>query len=77
MATEIVVTKLGEAVLSQAVQRIADLLIAEAASLSSVSDDVKNLQIELTCMQCFLKDANRKQDQNELVRMWVVIMKPE
>ncbi|PON98641.1 NB-ARC domain, LRR domain containing protein [Trema orientale] len=71
MAAELVVTKLGEAVVSQAVQRIADLLIQEAASLRSVKDDIKNLQIELTCMQSFLKDADRKQEQDELVRIWI------
>ncbi|GMN52866.1 hypothetical protein TIFTF001_021996 [Ficus carica] len=68
---EFVASKLAEAVVSQAVQRIADLLFHEAASLSSVRGDVEKLQKELTWMQCFLRDADRKQDQDDRVRKWV------
>ncbi|PON98633.1 NB-ARC domain containing protein [Trema orientale] len=68
---ELVLTKLGEAVVSHAVQRVSELLIHEATSLITVKDDVERLQAELRRMQCFLKDADRKQEQDERVRNWI------
>ncbi|GMN52874.1 hypothetical protein TIFTF001_022011 [Ficus carica] len=71
MAEVLVATKLAEAVLSQVVERIAELLIHEAASLRGVGNDVENLQNELKYMKSFLKDADRKQEQDERVRLWI------
>ena len=68
---EFVASKLAEAVVSQAVERLCDILAHEAASLSSVRGDVEYLQGELSYMKCFLKDADRRQEQDELVRRWV------
>ncbi|GMN67566.1 hypothetical protein TIFTF001_036625 [Ficus carica] len=71
MAEVLVATKLAEAVLSQVVERIAELLIHEAASLRGVGNDVENLQSELKWMKSFLKDADRKQEHDERVRLWI------
>ncbi|GMN65346.1 hypothetical protein TIFTF001_034421 [Ficus carica] len=60
MAEVLVATKLAVAVLSEAVQRIDDLLIREAASFSSVREDVESLRNELTRIKCFLEDAEHK-----------------
>ncbi|XP_024025597.1 LOW QUALITY PROTEIN: disease resistance protein RPH8A [Morus notabilis] len=62
---EVVASKLAQAVVSQAVRTITDLLVREATSLSSVKDDV----------ECFLKDAESKQQQDERVRNWVAEVK--
>lgn len=71
MTEVFVATKLAEAVLSQVVKRIAELLIHEAVSLRGVGNDVENLQTELKLMKSFLKDADRKQEQDERVRIWI------
>lgn len=68
-------SKLVESIVSQAVERTSDLLIHEAKSLASVKDDVERLRTELRRMQCFLKDADRKQEQDERVRNWVAEVK--
>ncbi|PON44759.1 hypothetical protein PanWU01x14_264480 [Parasponia andersonii] len=68
---ELVLSKLVESIVSQAVERTSDLLIHEANSLASVEDDVERLRTELRRMPCFLKDADRKQEQDERVRNWV------
>ena len=72
---EFVLSKLAESIVSQAVERTTDLLIHEAASLASVKDDVERLRAELRRMQCFIKDADRKQEQDERVRNWVAEVK--
>ena len=71
MAAEFVALKLAEAVVSQAIQRITDLLFHEATSLRGVREEIENLQDELKCMQSFLKDADRKQQQDQLVCIWI------
>ncbi|KAL3507728.1 hypothetical protein ACH5RR_033110 [Cinchona calisaya] len=62
MASEVVSIALGT---------VRDLLIEEAKFLSGVSDQVKKVQAELTRMQCFLKDADRRQLKEETVRNYV------
>ncbi|KAJ9160197.1 hypothetical protein P3X46_025619 [Hevea brasiliensis] len=62
---------MAEAVVSVAVQKISDLLIQESVFLHGVRDEVQRLQSELKRMQCFLKDADRNQDQDDRVRNWV------
>ncbi|XWS07755.1 hypothetical protein CRYUN_Cryun41cG0017900 [Craigia yunnanensis] len=56
-----------EAIVS-AIERISDLLIHEAVFLSGVREEVERLKDELQRMQSFLKDADRKQDQDERLR---------
>ncbi|KAL3507743.1 hypothetical protein ACH5RR_033125 [Cinchona calisaya] len=62
MASEVVSIALGTG---------RDLLIEEAKFLSGVSDQVKKVQEELIRMQCFLKDADRRQLKEETVRNYV------
>ncbi|XVF83742.1 hypothetical protein PTKIN_Ptkin16aG0516700 [Pterospermum kingtungense] len=57
-----------EAIVSFAIERISGLLIHEAVFLSGVRDEVERLQAELKRMQSFLKDADRKQEQDERLR---------
>lgn len=71
MAEVFIATKLAEAVVSQVVQRISDLLVYEATSLSSVREEVESLRTELTRIKYFLKDADSKQEQDDRVRNWV------
>ncbi|GMN52787.1 hypothetical protein TIFTF001_021918 [Ficus carica] len=68
---ESLLSKLVEAVVSQAVETIAELLKSEVISLTSVRGEVKRLQDELERMKCFLEDADRKQDQDNRVRKWI------
>ncbi|GMY05632.1 putative disease resistance protein [Fagus crenata] len=62
---------MAESVVSGVVSRLGDLLLQEANFLFDVSDQVEQLQTELQRMQCFLKDADARQDESELVRQWV------
>ncbi|CAJ1834024.1 unnamed protein product [Sphenostylis stenocarpa] len=60
-----------EAVVSFAVDRLADLLIEEARLLKGVSDEVKSMQNELKRMQCFLRDAERRQDEGDTIKNYI------
>ncbi|KAL5569451.1 hypothetical protein UlMin_026026 [Ulmus minor] len=71
MALEFVAVQLGQAVISQVVEKLGDLLANEAKSLRSVRDDVEYLKSELKFMNGFLKDADRRQKQEGLVRDWI------
>ncbi|XVF61849.1 hypothetical protein PTKIN_Ptkin08bG0167000 [Pterospermum kingtungense] len=59
---------MAEAMVSLAIQRISNLLIHEAVFLSGVGDELGRLKAELKRMQCFLKDADHKLDQDERLR---------
>ncbi|KAL5569445.1 hypothetical protein UlMin_026020 [Ulmus minor] len=72
MAAEFIAVRLAQAVISQVVQKLSDLLVNEAKSLSSVRDDVEYLKSELKFMNGFLKDADRRQKQEGLLRDWIV-----
>ncbi|KAH9604659.1 hypothetical protein KSS87_005884 [Heliosperma pusillum] len=50
---------------------LGQLLIQEVQYLSQVKDKVEELQSELEWMQCFLLDADGKQNKNALIRKWV------
>nr|XP_048326684.1 disease resistance RPP8-like protein 3 [Ziziphus jujuba var. spinosa] len=69
---EFLLSKFAESAVSQTVQRITDLLIYEAASLSSVREDVEVLQNDLKSLQGLIKAADSKQEHDqhlqELVR---------
>ncbi|PON54387.1 NB-ARC domain, LRR domain containing protein, partial [Trema orientale] len=72
---ELVISKLTETVLSHAIETISELVVQETGSLIGVKGRVKSLQTELRRMQCFLKDADRKQEQDERVRNWLAEVK--
>jgi len=60
-----------EAVVSFAIDRLYDLLIEEARLLNGVSDKVKSMQNELKRMQCFLRDAESKQDEGDIIKNYI------
>ncbi|RZC92764.1 hypothetical protein C5167_029495 [Papaver somniferum] len=60
-----------DAVVSFAVEKLGDALINETFFLLDVRNQVKELRDELRRMQCFLKDADAKQQGDERVRNWV------
>ncbi|XP_057802210.1 putative disease resistance protein At1g50180 [Salvia miltiorrhiza] len=61
----------AEAAISSAVELLGDLLIQKVKSLRGVEGKVEALKIELKRMQCFLKDANKKQFEDESVCNWI------
>lgn len=63
VAVSTVVTKLTQLLLEQAT--------AAVSPLAGVRSQVESLKNELGWMQCFLRDAEAKQEGNERVRMWV------
>ncbi|KAI3854340.1 hypothetical protein MKX03_012802 [Papaver bracteatum] len=61
-----------DAVVSFSVEKLGDALIQEAFFLLGVPKQVEELRDELRRMQCFLKDADAKQQQgDESVRNWI------
>ncbi|XVF83747.1 hypothetical protein PTKIN_Ptkin16aG0517200 [Pterospermum kingtungense] len=59
---------MADSIVLLAIERISDLLIHEAVFLSEVREEVERLQAELKRMQCFLKDVDHKQEQDERLR---------
>ena len=62
---------MAQAVVSFVVERVGNLLIEEAVFLQGVKQQVDQIQIELKRMQCFLKDADKRQNDDESVQNWV------
>ncbi|XVF71276.1 hypothetical protein PTKIN_Ptkin12aG0024000 [Pterospermum kingtungense] len=62
---------MAESAVYYLVQRLGHLLIQEATVLWGVQDLVIQIQIELKRIQCFLKDADKRQDESESVKNWV------
>jgi len=60
-----------EAVVSFAVDRLGDLLIEEARLLIGVSDKVTSMKNELKRMQCFLRDAESRQDEGDTIKNYI------
>ncbi|KAH6814809.1 hypothetical protein C2S51_023827 [Perilla frutescens var. frutescens] len=60
-----------EAAVSFAVETLGNLLIQKAVFLRGVRGDVEWLRNELRRMQCFLKDAEKKQSESERIRNWI------
>ncbi|KAK7295510.1 hypothetical protein RJT34_18419 [Clitoria ternatea] len=60
-----------ESIVSFAVERLGDLLIEEARLLNGVRDKVENLHDELKRMQCFLRDAERRQNESDTIKNWI------
>ena len=63
--------KMAEATVSFAVERLGGLLIEEARFLHGVGDKVTEIQAELRMMRCFLRDADARQYEDEVIRNWV------
>ena len=61
--------------MSGMVTRLSDLLLQEAIYLNDVSDKVHELQNELARMQCFLKDADERQNESAFVKQSLAEMK--
>ncbi|XP_028069459.1 probable disease resistance protein RF45 [Camellia sinensis] len=59
---------MAQAIVSFAAKWIGELMIQEAKLLYGVRDQVDDLLVELRQMQCFLKDANAKQIEHEIIR---------
>ncbi|KAK8999558.1 hypothetical protein V6N11_070719 [Hibiscus sabdariffa] len=57
-----------DAIVSLATSRISYLLIHEAIFLEDVKDQVESLKAELKRMQCFLKDVDHMQEQDNRLR---------
>ncbi|KAA8548837.1 hypothetical protein F0562_000521 [Nyssa sinensis] len=66
---------MAESVVSFAVQRVSDLFINEKIFLYGVSDQVEGLRSELLRIQCFLKDADERQDESEIKNLVEEIQK--
>ncbi|XP_031259205.1 disease resistance protein RPP13-like [Pistacia vera] len=60
-----------DAVISFVVNKIGDYLIQEPVHFQGVRKEVESLKNELEWMQCFLKDAERKQVYDVIIRKWV------
>ncbi|KAK9292679.1 hypothetical protein L1049_020657 [Liquidambar formosana] len=60
---------MAKAVVSFAVERLGDELIRQGKFLAGVGGQVKQMQTELKLMQSFLKDADKRQDDDETVRV--------
>ncbi|XP_040999267.1 probable disease resistance RPP8-like protein 2 [Juglans microcarpa x Juglans regia] len=60
-----------EYIVSLVLDKIATHLIDEAVALSKVSTQVEWIEDELRRIQCFLKDADAKQDGDERIRNWI------
>nr|XP_048329361.1 putative disease resistance protein At1g50180 [Ziziphus jujuba var. spinosa] len=63
---------MAEYIVSLVVEKVAGQLIDEAVSLSKVHNQVHWIEGELRRMQCFLKDADSKQESSARIRNWVV-----
>ncbi|KAK1395168.1 hypothetical protein POM88_014224 [Heracleum sosnowskyi] len=66
---------MAEAVVSFAVERLGELLISEAKLLNGVSKQINEVQRELERMQCFLEEADRRQNRDQRIRKWVAEMR--
>lgn len=62
---------MAEYIVSFVLEKIAGCLIDEAESFKGVGVHVEWMEAELRRMQCFLKDAEMKQDGDERVKNWV------
>nr|KYP35440.1 Putative disease resistance protein At1g50180 family [Cajanus cajan] len=62
---------MAEAVVSLAIERLYELLIEDARLFNGVSDKVRKTQNELMSIQCFLSDAESRQDESEILKNWI------
>ncbi|XP_050139126.1 probable disease resistance protein RF9 [Malus sylvestris] len=66
---------MAEAIVSMVLEGLKSLLVNEAKFLSGVGDQFEHAQNELYLMRGYLKDADAKQGDDELVRNWVGIIR--
>lgn len=62
---------MAESVVGFVVTRLGDLIIREAILIEGASQQIKQMHIELKRMQCFLEDADKRQNEDESVQNWV------
>ncbi|KAM1160708.1 hypothetical protein ACFX19_034282 [Malus domestica] len=62
---------MAESVVYFVIERLGDLLIEKATFLHGVKQNVEQIRVELSRMQCFLKDADKRQDEDDSIRNWV------
>ncbi|KAK8669519.1 hypothetical protein V6N13_106947 [Hibiscus sabdariffa] len=62
---------MAEAVVSFLLERLESVLVKEANLLLGVNGEVGQMQSELKRMQCFLEDADKRQDEDVSVKNWV------
>ncbi|KAK8694341.1 hypothetical protein V6N13_071895 [Hibiscus sabdariffa] len=62
---------MAEAVVSFLLERLESLVRQEANLLFGVNNEVRQMQRELKRMQCFLKDADKRQGDDQSVKNWV------
>jgi len=66
---------MAESVVSGVATRLGNLLEQEAKFMYGVSDQVQQLQTEIKRMQCFLKEADARQYESEIVMQGVAKMR--
>ncbi|BFG21426.1 hypothetical protein CerSpe_076990 [Prunus speciosa] len=62
---------MAEAVVSIVLEGLSKLIIQELKSLGGVGDKVESAQTQLQFMQGYLKDADSRQGESEVIRIWV------
>ncbi|KAK3220690.1 hypothetical protein Dsin_014660 [Dipteronia sinensis] len=62
---------MAESAIAYVAQSLSDLLVQKVEFLKGVGDQVEWLRDELQWMQCFLKDADAKQEEDQRVRNWM------
>ncbi|KAL4366457.1 hypothetical protein GQ457_05G012700 [Hibiscus cannabinus] len=62
---------MAEFVVSLVAEKLTNLLSQQAAYLDGVSQKIVHLRNELRWMRSFLKDADMKQEENDLMQQWV------
>ncbi|KAK2653897.1 hypothetical protein Ddye_013753 [Dipteronia dyeriana] len=62
---------MAESAITYVAQSLSDLLVQKVEFLKGVGDQVQWLRDELQWMQCFLKDADAKQEEDQRVRNWM------
>ncbi|KAK9911199.1 hypothetical protein M0R45_035120 [Rubus argutus] len=66
---------MAEAVVAIVAEGLGNLIIQQGKFLSGVSHQVKLAQIELHLIRSFLKDADARQGDDQLVRIWVKLIR--
>ncbi|KAG5612957.1 hypothetical protein H5410_024238 [Solanum commersonii] len=69
--TSLKIIRMVDVVVSYAVEKLGNFLIQEVSLRQSLRENVLWLRNELSFMQAFLKDAEKKQEQDNLVQQWV------
>ncbi|XP_057780975.1 probable disease resistance protein At1g58602 [Salvia miltiorrhiza] len=62
---------MAEAVVSTALETLRDLLVEEARFLYGVGDQVREFEIQLKEMKCFLEDADRRRHESKTILNWI------